>query len=305
MTEAEILDAHVHAYPREVAADPVEWARARGEPGWSACVAPVGRRSIQGWADADALVAGMDAAGVQACVLQGWYWERQETCEIQNRWYADWIGRHPRRLLAFAAVQPAEGKRALDGLRRAFDSGLCGVGELLPAAQGFSLEAPAWREVVEFAIGRRAPITLHATDPRAGPAAGPPTPLDGYLRLAREYPEASFILAHWGGGLALRGGPLDAEPLPANLYFDTAASPLLYGPGVFRQGLERAGAGRILYGSDYPLALYPRSTLRPGFTPFLDEIAGAGLDAVERAAVLGGNLRRLLPGALALAGQRV
>ncbi|MGA2016741.1 MAG: amidohydrolase family protein [Opitutaceae bacterium] len=291
--ETGIVDAHIHLYPAEVAADPAAWGRARGEPGWTRCVAPSGGSSIQGWADPDALIADMDEAGVGACVMQGWYWERQETCDLQNGWYAQWTRRHPGRLMGFAAVQPAAGAKAIEALERALDSGLCGVGEILPQAQGFELEGPLWRRVVETAIRRGVPITLHATDPRAPAAAGPKTPLDAYVRMGREYPEARFILAHWGGGLALREPPPGGE-LPANVYFDTAASPLLYDPGVFRRAVDRVGAGRILYGSDYPLILYPRQPGRRGFKRFLDEIARSGLSDGERAAILGSNIRRLL-----------
>jgi predicted TIM-barrel fold metal-dependent hydrolase len=304
LTETGTVDAHVHAYPAEIAASPAAWGRARGEGGWVARVAPEGKRSLQGWADPDAMIAHMDAAGVDACVMQGWYWEHQETCDLQNGWHAEWIRRHPKRLFGFAAVQPAAGARAAEGLERALDAGLCGVGELLPQAQGFGLDDPSWRRVVELAIRRRAPLTLHATDPSKGPSAGPRTPLDAYIRLAREYPEATLILAHWGGGLAFRGPP-EAEALPPNLFFDTAASPLLYGPGVFRQAADRVGAARIIYGSDYPLMLYPRESRQAGFSRFLGEIAAAGLTAHERAQVLGSNIRKLLPAGLAPAGNPV
>ncbi len=291
--ETGTVDAHIHLYPAEVAADPAAWGRARGEPGWTERVAPAGRRSIQGWADPDALIADMDAAGVRACVMLGWYWQRQETCDLQNGWYSRWIRRHPGRLMAFAAVQPAAGAKAVEGLERALDAGLCGVGEMLPQAQGFDLDNPWWGRVVAAAVRRRAPVTLHATDPQAGPHAGPTTPLDDYVRLARDHPGATFILAHWGGGLALRGPPAGGE-LPPKLYFDTAASPLLYDPGVFRRAVDRVGSGRILYGSDYPLILYPKLDSRPGFTRFLGEIARSGLSEGERTAILGSNIRRLL-----------
>jgi predicted TIM-barrel fold metal-dependent hydrolase len=288
-----IVDAHVHGYTAEVAAAPAAWGLAHGEPGWTRCVAPEGRRSIQGWADCDALIADMDVAGVETCVLLGWYWERQETCDLQNAWYLDWIRRHPGRLVGFAAVQPAAGQVAIDAVQRALDAGLCGVGELLPQAQGFSLKDPTWTRIVELASARSAPITLHASDPEAGAAAGPPTPLGDYVHLARDFPGANFILAHWGGGLAFRGAEGGRE-LPANLYFDTAASPLLYDAGVFRSAIARVGASKILYGSDYPLILYPRGARIPSFRPFLDEIADIGIDPRHRSQIMGLNIRRIL-----------
>jgi predicted TIM-barrel fold metal-dependent hydrolase len=235
----------------------------------------------------------MDAAGIETCVMLGWYWERLETCELQNEWHAAWIRRFSGRLIAFAAAQPAAGLKSVEALERALDAGLCGVGELLPQAQGFTLEDPWWRRMVELAIMRRVPVTLHATDPSKGPAAGPRTPLEGYVSLAREYPEATFILAHWGGGMAFHGAPGGA-PMPANLYFDTAASPLLYSAGAFRRAVDRVGSKRIIYGSDFPLMLHPRLSREPGFARFLGQIDAEDLGAAERADILGGNMERIL-----------
>ena len=63
--------------------------------------------------------------------------------------------------------------------------------------------------------------------------------------------------------------------------------------------MDRVGAGRILYGSDYPLLVYPRDSRRPGFVRFLGEIEAAGLSRAEASLVLGANLRRLLSPGLA------
>jgi predicted TIM-barrel fold metal-dependent hydrolase len=304
METPEILDAHVHLYAPEAAADPAGWGNARGEPGWVACVAPAGRRSIQGWSTPERLIANMDEAGVAACILQGWYWQRQETCELQNGWYQEWAKRYPGRLIAFAAVQPAAGSRALGSLERSLDAGMRGIGELLPEAQGYTVEDPWFLKVVEIAEARRLPLTLHATDPEAGAAAGPATPLAPLVGLARDHPGATFILAHLGGGLAFRGPP-GGEPFPDNLYFDTAAAPLLYDAGVYRRAADRVGAGRILYGSDYPLLVHPRRTREPGLGLQLAEIAAAGLEPGERAQVLGQTLRRILARGLAPGGKQV
>jgi predicted TIM-barrel fold metal-dependent hydrolase len=65
------------------------------------------------------------------------------------------------------------------------------------------------------------------------------------------------------------------------------------------------GAGRVIYGSDYPLILYPRQTRKPDFGRFLGEIAGAGLAPGEREAIFSCNIRRLLAPGLAPAAKRV
>ncbi len=293
MDSSEILDAHVHLYGPEAAADPEGWGLYRQEPHWVDTVAPSDRVSIQGWSTPELLIRHMNEAGIAACVLLGWYWERQETCDLQNAWYLEWSAQHPGRFIPFATVQPAAGPRALDSLRRALDQGMKGIGELLPVAQGYGLEDPVFLKVMKLADERRLPVTLHATDPEKGPRAGPPTPLGPLLDLALRFPNASIILAHFGGGLAFRGMQ-DGRPLPPNLYFDTAASPLLYAPDVYPQSVERSGEDRILYGSDYPLLVYPRRTREPGLRPMVEEILGSGLGPTSCTSVLGGNLRRIL-----------
>jgi predicted TIM-barrel fold metal-dependent hydrolase len=45
-----------------------------------------------------------------------------------------------------------------------------------------------------------------------------------------------------------------------NVYFDTAAFPLLYDDGSVPRLVDLAGPGRVIFGSDYPL-LSPRRQL--------------------------------------------
>lgn len=94
-----IIDAHIHMYPPEVAADPVGWARRMDEPYWGALVGdnPTGA-TIQGWATVDQLIADMDAAGVDRVVLQGIYFRHHRNCVAQNNWYLDWRRQYPDRL---------------------------------------------------------------------------------------------------------------------------------------------------------------------------------------------------------------
>lgn len=256
---------------------------------------PPGRRTLQGWADVSQLLRDMDRAGIEKAVLLGWYWERQETCELQNRWFRDWTQAHPDRLLAFAAVQPNSGSRGLDGVRRALDGGFRGVGELLPQAQGFSFEGEEWARLVALAVERAVPINLHVTSAVATGATSKATPLEDFVRLVRRFPEATFILAHWGGGL-----PFFFEFQPAlrerfkNVYFDTAASSLIFQKNVFRRVVDLIGADRVLFGTDYPLLCYPRESRTPDFSRALADASTAGLTEAELTQVLGGNLLRLL-----------
>jgi predicted TIM-barrel fold metal-dependent hydrolase len=280
-----VIDAHVHLYPPEAGIEPVAWAARHGEAHWAVLCTRQRKngRPVQGFASVDHLLRDMDAAGVAKAVLLGWYWENHATCVGQNRFYADCVRAHPDRLLAFATVQPAAGPMAVGEASRALDDGLIGFGELSPHSQHFAIDDPTWHSILTLAAERQVPVNLHVTDPASRPYPGRvETPLQDFLRLAREFPATQFILAHWGGGLAWSE---EAAEL-SNVWFDTAASPLLYRAEVW----GKANSPRVIFGSDYPLILYPQTELVPGFGGVLDEARKAGASD----AVLFRNARSLL-----------
>jgi predicted TIM-barrel fold metal-dependent hydrolase len=289
------IDSHVHLYPPEVNGDPAGWAEANGERRWSRLCTRRRRdgRSVQGFPSVDDLLRSMDEAGVERAVLLGWYWENHDNCARQNRFYERCVGLHPDRLSGFATVHPAAGSVAMgEEIRRACGEGLVGLGELSPHSQGFSVADRVWSEALELAAELRLPVNLHVSDPdgRAYPGRVE-TPLDDFLKVAREFARTNFILAHWGGLLPLRH-PEVAEQ--ANLYYDTAASPLLYNPGIWGRFSDLAGRGRVLFGSDYPLKLYPALGAEPEMGHLISEARSSGLPDAELNAVLRGNAEKLL-----------
>jgi predicted TIM-barrel fold metal-dependent hydrolase len=69
------------------------------------------------------------------------------------------------------------------------------------------------------------------------------------------------------------------------LYYDTAASPFLYTPEVYRIAVEILGPERILFGSDFPL-------IRP--SRYQREMEEGGLPADAQGMIMGRNACRLL-----------
>jgi hypothetical protein len=281
----------VHLYPSDVDRDPAGWAAAQGERHWAVLCTRRRRdgRPVQSLPTIEALLAAMDVAGVARAVLLGWYWEKPETCAWQNRFYASCVRAHPDRLSAFATLHPAAGReQALEELRRARDEGLIGLGELSPHSQGFSVDDPVFGELLSLAGEWRMPVNVHATDPQSRPYPGRiETPAADLLKLATAFPGTAFIFAHWGGMLPLTDARFAKLK---NVYYDTAASPLMYDASVWSRVLPVLGAERVLFGSDYPLNLYPRVSVEAEMAKFLAEAraGGAGAD------ILGGNAARLL-----------
>ena len=284
-----VIDAHVHLYPPEAGREPTAWAAARGEAHWTTLCTRQRKdgRPVQAFPTVDELLHTMDADGVDRAVLLGWYWENHATCVEQNSFYAACVRAHPDRLAAFATVHPAAGPAALAEVRRAVGEGLVGLGELSPHSQHVAIDDPSWRELMDLAGELKLPVNLHVTDPLSRKFPGRvDTPVADFVRLARAFPQTTFILAHWGGGPGYAG---ELKDIP-NVYFDTAASPLIYEPAAVGPMLAVLPAGRVLLGSDYPLILYPKSESTPGWGGLLAELRAAGASADT----LGGNAGRVL-----------
>jgi uncharacterized protein len=295
---AVVVDAHVHLYPPEVNRDPAGWAAAHAEPRWAKMCARIRKttgRPVQGFPSVDELLRDMDAAGVERAVLLGWYWERQESCVAQNRFYAECVRAHGDRLAAFATVQAGAGAEALAEARRAHADGLCGLGELSPHSQGVPVEGELWQGLMTLAAELRLPVNLHVTEPESAAYPGRvETPLADFWTMARAWPQVRFILAHWGGRFWREAGGQGAR-WPDNVWVDTAATPLLYGDEarVWTHGLAAAGPERVMWGTDYPLVLYPQQHDTATMDGFLKE-SRAKLPASEVCAVLGGTAARVI-----------
>ncbi len=256
-----IIDAHVHFYPEEIAKNPELWANARGEFYWAKLVGkrPDGKRSLQGFPSEKKFLDDMDAAGIDRAIIQGWYWENPDTCDELNAKIADLIKRHSDRLSAFACVQPRFIDRAIETAKRAFDIGFIGIGELHDGVQNFSYLDDNFKSLAKFCAEKKLPICAHLTERSSREYLGKVrTNFDEAFCAAKKYHDVNFIFAHWLGGEIFEF-PENAKEIIArgNVYFDSAASPLLCSPDAWKIASENF-ANVAIYGSDYPIRLYPR-----------------------------------------------
>ena len=287
-----IWDAHVHCYPEAVIADPAGWARDVGERHWLDLVT----NGPQGWAGPEDFLRIMDRDGIEKVLLQGWYWENPETARRQNDWHAEWVARHPDRFMACACVHPdlPDPVRELEAAR---GWGAVAVGECLPQVQcreGWN--HPAWKRVIEWTTGAGWPVCIHVTEAAGHDYPGKvETPLGELLRLFEEHPGQKWLCAHWGGGLPFYALNGRVRKLLRNVWFDSAAGPRLYDARIWRTVIDLFGPRKVVFGSDFPLLLYPRKEKQPGWTRFLDEFLSSGLDDAQLAAVASANLAALLP----------
>jgi uncharacterized protein len=105
-----------------------------------------------------------------------------------------------------------------------------------------------------------------------------------FMELVQEFPELTFVGAHMGGLAANPEELLDTVRPAPNLYLDTSNAGHVLPLEVFVELVRVHGPRRILFGTDWPWFAHDLEV------PFIQRLlAMAGLDAGQRAAVMGGN----------------
>ena len=238
-------------------------------------------------ATAEDLIETMDSDGIDASVVMGMGWADPGLARASNDYIIESVRRHPGRLIGFASVSPAWGDEAASEADRCARSGLRGVGELHPDTQSFDLgDRQTMAPIMEAVEEHNLIVTTHSSEPvghlYSGKGATRPEVL---WRFVQSFPEVRIVCAHWGGGLPFYALMPEVRDGLENVYFDTAASPFLYGPQVFETVAGLIGSEKILLGSDFPL-------LRPG--RLLKQIGESALPTVEAEAITGSNAATLL-----------
>jgi len=238
-------------------------------------------------ATAEDLIAKMDSEGVDLSVVLNIGWYSHELCVETNSYIMETVSRYPRRLVGFCTIQPKAGEAAVAEIERCARGGIGGVGEMRPDMQGFDLgDEATMRPVVEAAQRHGMLLLTHSSEPvgHVYPGKGSITP-DILYRFICHFPEIPIVCAHWGGGLPFYALMPEVGQALANVLFDTAATPFLYRPHIFRHVAEIVGIDKILFGSDYPLLSPSR---------VMSQLRSVGLGEEAESSILGGNARRIL-----------
>ena len=233
------------------------------------------------------LLKNMDEEGIEKSVVFGFPWGKADHFKRHNDYMIESVNRHPQRIVGFCCFSPLSPLGAGEA-QRCLDAGLVGVGELALYHSGFSTEVlERLGELMNLCAHREVPVLFHTNEP-VGHAYPGKTPmnLSQIYQLIRRYASNRIVLAHWGGGLFFYGlMKKEVGDAFRNVWFDTAASPYLYKPEVYRVASNILGPDKILFGSDYPL-LSPRR--------YFEEMESAGISKEVFRKIGGENAARLL-----------
>ena len=259
----EIIDAHTHIFPDDVASRAVETLHDM----WGA--QPV-RLPV-----ASELIAEMDEAGVDRSVIAP-----VSTKPSQVRSINDFvIGLAGERIIPFGSVHPHFDELE-DELRRLEAADVRGL-KAQPFFQGYDFADPRAREMFDL-IGDRFALLIHGGQEIVDIEGVVPTPL-ALAALHRDFPKLRLIVAHMGGYNMWEA--VEEHLVGVDVHFDLSYT-FNYAPDdLVRELCAAHGWERCIFGSDFPWQ---------GQAEALAGLRRMGLDDETLSGVLAGNLKRLL-----------
>ena len=291
MSDVHIWDSHVHLFPPEIYKNWDKYAERDATFALLTKKSENGKGTEEAWVDYEQALAIADEAGVYGLCMQGWYWNDEGLMRLHNDYMAEAIEKHPDRLKAFVSVNPKFGWAALSEIERCEKMGFSGIGELGPGGNGYDFEDPDFLAVLEMAETLDLPVNIHCGEPVGHKYAGKDsTPLAPLPELVRTHPDLKLILAHLGGGLMFYEMNRRYYGKFPNVRYDMAANPLLYNIRVLRAAVDLVGEDRLLFGSDFPLLLYPSRSRSADMSLFLQDIRqNAGFTDAEYGKIMSEN----------------
>jgi predicted TIM-barrel fold metal-dependent hydrolase len=293
-----IVDAHAHVFPPAVRERRAEIAAS--EPAFAEIY---GDRAAK-MATAGELLQSMDDAGIGHTIICNFAWRDEMLIDETNDYVLGAAAAAKGRLIPFVSVSLAGagrhggsdveesiGERKADArtkVRQLATEGARGIGELRPQMSGYNIGNSDEADLLNWAASAfDLPLLCHVGEPvgHAYAGKGGGASVGELYEFARAAAGVNIIAAHWGGGLPFYALMPEVREVLGHVWFDTAASHLLYHPDVYRRVIDLVGAKKILWGSDFPLASQANA---------LGRTRAAGLADFELAAILGDNARELL-----------
>jgi predicted TIM-barrel fold metal-dependent hydrolase len=276
-----IIDVHTHIFPKEIRTRRESYFS--DEPAFKKLYQSPRSRLI----GAQEMLAAMDDHLVERSVIFGFPWKDSRRFSKHNDYISDVVSRYPERFIGLGCFDPFCKHAAAETQRCLEHGGLSGIGELAFYHSGIDKAAlDRLDPVMQICKDHHVPVLIHTNEPIGHVYPGKTAnTLAQIYQLIDTFTQNKIVLAHWGGGLffysLLRK---EVKQRLKHVYFDTAASPYLYDPKVYRLAIELIGLEKILFGSDYPLLPPDR---------YIDEMQAAGLSQDEMNRICGLNAERL------------
>jgi predicted TIM-barrel fold metal-dependent hydrolase len=204
-------------------------------------------------ATVDELISGMDNRSIDVSVILNINWQNPELRRETNDYILESVSRFPKRLVGFGILDMDSPDNACQELDYCLRGGIKGIGEIRPSRK-FLKNMLSFKPLIQKMIDCNLILLTHVSEPLGHiySGKGDITP-EALYPIITAFPELKLVCAHWGGGLPFYALMPEVKKVLNNVYFDSAASPFLYNPQVYKQAALLVGEDKILFGSDYPL----------------------------------------------------
>jgi len=255
----EIIDAHAHIFPEKIAGRAVD------------AIGGFYGLTMHRKGTAEALLASSREAGVSRCLVCSTATKPEQVRAINDFIYEQ-CRIHPE-FVGFATLHP-DMESPEEEVERILERGYYGV-KLHPDFQRFYIDGQEAYPLYRLLEGKL-PVLFHTGDARYDYSA--PRRL---ARVSERFPGLKCIAAHFGGYQRWEEA-VEAYESP-NIFMDTSSTLFALPAKEAYRFLERYGAERFFFGTDFPMWSHKGELAR------FEELK---LAAEERRAILGGNFRR-------------
>jgi predicted TIM-barrel fold metal-dependent hydrolase len=169
--------------------------------------------------------------------------EKSVCCALPNKEAADLKKKYPDRIEGACWVNPHEGQKAVDEVKRAVDDwGFCAI-KLHPLFNAFLPNDRAVYPIMEEAENSKLPVFIHS--------GHPPFSLPWSIgELAENFPGVRIIMVHMGHGHGVYiQAAIDTAKRYPNIILETSGMPM---HTKIKEAYEEVGERRVVYGSDIP-----------------------------------------------------
>ncbi len=229
------------------------------------------------------LLESMDKYGIDISVICGFPWRTSEFTQQNNDVIIEAVQKYPDRIKGLACFDAAWNGAPKEA-QRCIEAGLCGAGELAFYLSGIDNEALSYLKPVMAVLrdSGNLPCMIHTNEPVGHKYPGKtPITLEQIYTLAKTFPDNKIILAHWGGGIFFYNiMKKETKTTLKNIWYDTAASPFLYGSQIYKIAVNAGVADKVLFGTDFPLLTPDR---------YYKDIENSSINSRQKEQILGKN----------------
>ena len=260
----EIIDAHAHIYPEKIAVKATETIGIFYDIKMDMPAGTPERLLEQG-----------KSAGINRFVVHSVATTAHQVRSI-NEFINREVAAHPEFIGFITLHQDLTEEEIVNEVNWALANGLHGI-KLHPDFQKFNIDDEAVEKFYRAAEGKL-PILLHIGDDRYDYSK--PGRL---VKMAKKYPNTTFIAAHFGGYRCWQ----DAELYVGlnNVYFDTCSSLPFISAEEAKRLIDLFGADRFFFATDFPMWDASAEIERFNKIPLTER---------EREMIFSGNIKRLL-----------